>query len=130
MTLPTLFISVTGLLARLSEEQHCCRLTALCLVLSLCTHSVGVYLKHSRLRFYKDPDSARAFHRGLHKFMSHETPLLDEMYTCVYILIIQRPSIGYDVMDNLVAVMKKIKILILTFLFVNARDGFCLMLLK
>lgn len=36
---------------------------------------------------------------------------------------------GYDVMDNLVAVMKK-KTLILPFLFVNVRDGFCPMLLK
>lgn len=73
MTLPPLFISVTGLLARLSEERHCCRLTALCLVLPLCARGPGVYLKHGRLRFYKDPDSARWFHRGLHKFTSNET---------------------------------------------------------
>lgn len=80
MMLPTLFISVTGLLARLSEEHHCCRLTAHCLVPSLCTHSVSVYLKHSRLRFHKDPDSARAFQRGVHKFMSHETALYSRLY--------------------------------------------------
>lgn len=78
MMLPLLFISVTGLLAKLSEEQHCCRLTAHCLVFFLsvqCTHSVNVYLKHSRLRFHKDPDSAQPFQRGVHKFMSHETAL-------------------------------------------------------
>lgn len=75
MMLLTLFISVTELRARLSEELHCCRPTAHCLVPSLRTYTVSVYLKHGRLRFHKDPDSARAFLRGAHKFMSHETAL-------------------------------------------------------
>lgn len=71
----TLFISMSGRLARLSEELHCCRLTAQCLVLPLCMYDVSVYLKHSRLRFHKDPDSAWTFHRDVQKFMSHETAL-------------------------------------------------------
>lgn len=75
MMLLTLFISVTELRARLSEELHCCRPTAHCLVPSLRTYTVSVYLKHGRLRFHKDPDSAWAFLRGAHKFMSHETAL-------------------------------------------------------
>lgn len=48
--------------------------------LSLCIHSVSVYLKHNRLRFHKDPDSARAFRRGVRKFMSRETALYSTLY--------------------------------------------------
>lgn len=73
----TLFISVTGLLVGLSEELHCCRLTAHCLVLPLCMYSVSVYLKHSKLRFHKDP--AWVFQRGVHKFTSLETALYSRL---------------------------------------------------
>lgn len=73
MALLKLFISMARLLARLSEELHCCRLTAQCLVLPVRTHNVSVYLKRSRLRFHKDPESAWTFHRDAQKFTRHET---------------------------------------------------------
>lgn len=44
MMLLSLFISVTGVLARLSEERHCCRLTAHCLVPSLSVYTVLVFI--------------------------------------------------------------------------------------
>lgn len=80
----TLFISVTGLLARLSEEFHCCRLTEHCLVPPLCAYGVSVYLKHSRLRFHKGPYSAWVFQRGVQKFMSHETALSTGVALLIY----------------------------------------------
>lgn len=92
--LRTLFISVTRLAAWPSEELHCCRLTARCLVLPLCTCRVSVYLKHSRLRFHKDPDSACVFQRGVQKFTRHETAMCSILsssmmmvkHLCVFLL--------------------------------------------